>query len=196
MDSTINDNTTLIYNKLLSTYRQFMELNIFVDSDDEELKNLYLEAAFKHNTQYLTGEYPNAGFDLFVPKKLSICSAKAKIDHQIKCSATIAYLDESSGCSVASKYNTGYYMYPRSSISKTPLRLANSVGIIDSGYRGNLIAMVDCLDTSDYIVDQYNRMFQICSPNLAPIYVTIVDNLEDLGTTTGRGEGGFGSTGK
>ncbi len=205
MDSTINDNTTQIYNKLLSTYRQFMELNIFVDSDDEELKNLYREAAFKHNTQYMTSEYPNAGFDLFVPKKLTICSAQAKIDHQIKCSATIAYLDESSGCNIVegdsimrgfSKYNTGYYMYPRSSISKTSLRLANSVGIIDSGYRGNLIAMVDYLGTTDYIVDQYNRMFQICSPNLTPIYVTIVEKLEDLGTTTGRGEGGFGSTGK
>ena len=36
--------------------------------------------------------------------------------------------------------NIGYYLYPRSSISKTPLILANSVGIIDSGYRGNIKA--------------------------------------------------------
>ena len=43
-------------------------------------------------------------------------------------------------------FNTGYYMYPRSSLSKTKLRLANSVGIIDSGYRGNLIGMFDLIN--------------------------------------------------
>ena len=32
-----------------------------------------------------------------------------------------------------------YYLYPRSSISKLNIRLANSVGIIDSGYRGKSI---------------------------------------------------------
>ena len=34
-------------------------------------------------------------------------------------------------------------MYPRSSIYKTPLRLANNTGIIDSGYRGNLMGAFD-----------------------------------------------------
>ena len=38
---------------------------------------------------------------------------------------------------------TGYYSYPRSSISKTPLLLANNVGIIDSGYRGNIKVAFD-----------------------------------------------------
>ena len=40
----------------------------------------------------------------------------------------------------------GYYLYPRSSIVKTGLRLANSVGIIDAGYRGEIIAVVDNID--------------------------------------------------
>ena len=41
-------------------------------------------------------------------------------------------------------YYVSYYLYPRSSVStKTPLRLANSVGIIDSGYRGNIKAVFD-----------------------------------------------------
>ena len=38
--------------------------------------------------------------------------------------------------------NIGYQLYARSSISKTPLVLHNSVGIIDAGYRGNLKAAV------------------------------------------------------
>jgi hypothetical protein len=39
----------------------------------------------------------------------------------------------------------GFYLYPRSSISKTRMRLANSLGIIDAGYRGDLIAAVDTI---------------------------------------------------
>jgi dUTP pyrophosphatase len=87
-------------------------------------------------------------------------------------------------------------MYPRSSLSKTSLRLANSVGIIDSGYRGNLIGMFDLLGIESYEVNQYDRLVQVCAPGLVPIYVEIVDMLEDLGTHTLRGTGGFGSTGK
>ena len=55
-----------------------------------------------------------------------------------------------------------YYLYPRSSISKTPLRLCNSVGIIDAGYRGNIMAFVDNID-EDY--DLGTRLFQLCDPN-------------------------------
>ena len=38
---------------------------------------------------------------------------------------------------------TSYMLVPRSSISKTPLRMANSIGIIDAGYRGEIMAAVD-----------------------------------------------------
>lgn len=85
----------------------------------------------------------------------------------------------------------GYYMYPRSSISKTSMRLANSVGIIDSGYRGHLIAMVDTEPNTS--LKKYERYFQICAPNLCPIFVKMVDQID---TNTSRGSGGFGSTGR
>ena len=86
-------------------------------------------------------------------------------------------------------------MYPRSSISKTPLRLANSTGIVDSGYRGPLIGMFDCL-RPQYNVERFDRIIQICAPGLMPVYVELVDRLEDLGTETIRGERGIGSTGR
>ena len=38
-----------------------------------------------------------------------------------------------------------FLLLPRSSMSLTPLRLSNSVGLADAGYRGELIARVDCL---------------------------------------------------
>ena len=58
--------------------------------------------------------------------------------------------------------------------------------------------MFDCFKNTNGIfnMEDYTRILQICSPGLFPIYVNIVDNFEDLGPTTLRGEGGFGSTGK
>ena len=91
-----------------------------------------------------------------------------------------------------------YFLYPRSSIIKTDYRLANSVGIIDSGYRGFLIGAFRWLkpentDTDHYIVSPYTRLMQICLPSLCPIFVVMVDENELTNTT--RGEGGFGSSG-
>jgi dUTP pyrophosphatase len=88
----------------------------------------------------------------------------------------------------------GYFLYPRSSTgTKTPLRLANSIGIIDAGYRGNYIAAFDNIRDSVFTVDRLQRLVQICPPNLTyPMRVELVEELEQ----TERGAGGFGSTGK
>jgi dUTPase len=102
---------------------------------------------------------------------------------------------------------TGFYLYPRSSISKTRMRLANSVGIIDAGYRGDLIAAVDTIGlfgSTDIWhiwketlspIKKYDRYFQVCAPDLSPFLVHIVDTEEELSPPTTRGHGGFGSTG-
>ena len=101
----------------------------------------------------------------------------------------------------------GFYLYPRSSISKTRMRLANSVGIIDAGYRGDIIAAVDTIGLfgSNDIwhiwketlspIQKYDRYFQLCAPDLSAFLVHIVDTEAELGTPTTRGTGGFGSTG-
>ena len=89
--------------------------------------------------------------------------------------------------------NLSYYLYPRSSISKTPIRMSNSVGIIDSGYRGDIIVALDMIDPEleEYTIQKGTRLFQICSPTLEPIHFSITDTLSE----TDRGNGGFGSTG-
>ena len=101
----------------------------------------------------------------------------------------------------------GFYLYPRSSISKTRMRLANSVGIIDAGYRGDLIAAVDTIGlfgSTDIWhvwketlspIKKYDRYFQVCAPDLSPFMVHIVDTEQELSPPTARGQGGFGSTG-
>jgi dUTP pyrophosphatase len=142
----------------------------------------------------------DAGFDLFTPSN-NILGPRVmgqKVSMGVKCSMTF------NGMPV------GYYLYPRSSTgAKTPLRLSNSVGIIDSGYRGYIIALFDNIkemgdrenidrenEESDYVINKDDRVVQICSPNITyPIYPELVNSEEELGSTL-RGEGGFGSSGK
>jgi dUTP pyrophosphatase len=181
--------------------REIMCLKIFVDSNDTELVNIYKNAAEKHNNKMLSDIFPDAGFDLYAPDDISASPGKLnKIDFKVKCSAKMV----SSTSYVIKEYNTGFYMYPRSSLSGTKLRLANSVGIIDSGYRGHLIGAFDCLpssssnssfDSNNYTVIKHTRLVQICSPSLSPIHITIVDYEADVNDNTSRGSGGFGSTG-
>jgi len=84
----------------------------------------------------------------------------------------------------------GFMLVPRSSISKTPLRMANSIGIIDAGYRGEIIAVVDNIKNKPYTINKGDRLFQLVAPSMLPINANIVTTL----TETTRGEGGFGST--
>ena len=84
-------------------------------------------------------------------------------------------------------------IFPRSSIRKYELILSNSVGVIDSGYRGELQATfkkTNGLDSLAYKVG--DRIAQIMIIPHPPIEFHAVDELSD----TERGEGGFGSTGK
>ena len=84
-------------------------------------------------------------------------------------------------------------IFPRSSIgSKTELRLSNSVGIIDSDYRGQLGVLYDNLSDSAYTIKTGDRVAQMLVMPSYRFKATVVDNLPE----TARGEGGFGSTGK
>jgi dUTP pyrophosphatase len=176
-------------------------LKLAVQSDDPELLELYSGHIAKHNASLDTSEFPNSGFDLFVPEttEFSDLFRTKMVDLKVKCemlycNKTYATNPETSELDMHGvSYNCGYYVYPRSSMSKTPLMLANHVGIIDSGYRGNLLAAVRCMYEPGYVVEKHTRLFQICHPTLCPVYVVMV-NTEDLSTTE-RGEGGFGSTG-
>jgi dUTP pyrophosphatase len=157
-------------------------LSIFVANKD--MLDWYIPRIEEHNKNVLHDEFPNAGFDLAFTQYQVITkgSDATKVDTGVKCK-----MDESNG-------SIGFYTYPRSSMSKTPLLLANHVGIIDSGYRGNLIAMFRNLSDKDYEVAEYTRLIQICHPSLKPFIVKVLNTEEELGITS-RGSGGFGSTG-
>jgi dUTP pyrophosphatase len=112
------------------------------------------------------------------------------------------------GLGVALEIPKGFVglVFPRSSIRKTGLQLSNSVGVIDSGYRGELQATFNKLFGGEAMYDEMkvaeiqpndfykvgDRVAQIMIIPYPPIEFDAVDELSD----TERGEGGFGSTGK
>ena len=86
-------------------------------------------------------------------------------------------------------------VFPRSSIRKTDLSLSNSVGVIDSGYRGEIQATFNQKALSkngSLLYGVGDRIMQIIIIPYPPIEFEEVNELNN----TERGEGGFGSTGK
>ena len=176
-----------------------------------KLEEKYKNAIANHNSN-VENRFPDSGFDLFLPREFSPENKTEKIDYKIKAAMfkTMSSLQVERENQNALSFNISepmpYYLYPRSSISKTRVRLANNVGIIDSGYRGNIGAYFDVRDhrreggrTGDLcgpetVLEKHQRVLQICSNDLSPFKVILIKNIGNLGATE-RGQGGFGSTG-
>lgn len=164
----------------------------------------------------LTRENQNAGFDLFVVKEEQCEAGKVSLldlgckGRMVKCSPT------------GVEEEVHYWLAPRSSIWKSGVTQANSMGIIDRSYRGPLMGAVlpihkpsgywaqfssgdgpktgsyiwkncDSRETGSPVIEVGQRLFQILAPDMGWIKeVKIVDALNQ----TQRGEGGFGSSGR
>lgn len=122
----------------------------------------------------------DAGIDLFFPSDVEVPAKATKlIDFEIRCKMT-----DDSGSDVS------YLLYPRSSISKTPIRMSNCVGIIDSKYRHNIKVSVDNISDEAFIIKKGTKLFQICDSSLRVIKVQLGNVV-----SSDRGEG-FGSSGQ
>ena len=96
------------------------------------------------------------------------------------------------GTGLAIEIPEGHFglLFPRSSVYKTEQHLANAVGVIDSGYRGEIkLKFTRSKDSLEYNVGE--RVGQLI---ILPYPRIELDEVESLGTTH-RGSGGFGSTG-
>ena len=96
------------------------------------------------------------------------------------------------GISCENLENKPYMLMPRSSIAKTSLRLSNSIGLIDAGYRGEIMAAVDNIKNISYSVEVGQRLFQLVGMDGSEINFELVQDL----SASSRGSDGFGSTGK
>jgi len=176
------------------TKTQFL-LQVKVDPEFPELTKIYEAAIEKHNLEVDENPYPNSGFDLFFPANEQIEGENAvkfiSMGLKARMIEVVQVKDDQGWLRSEVKRGLGFALYPRSSISKTPLMLANHVGIIDSSYRGNIIGAFRNLGRMPFLVEKNTRLLQICHPALEPFHVELVDDLDE----TSRGSGGFGSTG-
>ena len=96
------------------------------------------------------------------------------------------------GTGIAVEIPEGYVglVFPRSSIANTHLTLSNSVGVIDSGYRGEVMAKFRKGGTRGYHVG--DRIAQLI---ILPYPEVVFEEAEEL-SESDRGTGGYGSSGK
>lgn len=120
----------------------------------------------------------DAGFDLYSP-----------IGVNISVGATVTIPTK---LAISLPENTVGLIYPRSSLgTRHGIVLANTVGVIDSGYRGEIMLVVTNHGDRPYTIHTGDRVAQlIVTPHYAPDVIEVAD-LE----ASDRGTGGFGSTG-
>ena len=148
-------------------------------------KNDSVKKLYTTHTTYHKGD---SGLDLFIINDISIEPGETKlVDLGIQCQlqSSVWY------CPWKKNYHS-YMMFPRSSISKTPLRLANSIGLCDAGYTGELKAPLYNTGSTVFHLKKGDRYVQLVAPNLQEVSFELVSQLRD----TSRGSGGFGSTNK
>jgi len=186
-----NHNNVIL--NFISNVTKYGVLKLYVNRENEGLVNIYRDHVNKHNHSILNDPFPNSGFDLIVPSTttFTMFNINKLIDHEVKCEMTLYDVVNQT------REYSAFYMYPRSSMSKTELILSNHTGIIDSGYRGCLMGAFKWLkpentSSPNYTVPRLTKLLQICLPTLHPVYVIMVDESEL--TETVRGAGGFGST--
>ena len=145
-----------------------------------------------------------AGYSFTLPIKVEAGGVLPKYAHDTDAAADIyaAETYELAPHSLSNKIKTNLKIalpegwaaaiLPRSSIgAKTGLRLSNSVGIIDSDYRGEIGVLYDNISDSAYTINAGDRIAQMVIFPVHHFKPLSVDSLEE----TERGEGGFGSTG-
>ena len=145
-------------------------MHLLIKTLNETAKSLYSNHGHFHDG--------DAGLDLYVLQETTILAGETKLLKLGIC------CEPSDG--------KAYYLFPRSSISKTPLRMSNSIGLIDGGYRGEIMASCDNIKDFDFTIDKGQRLFQLVAVDSSPISYEVVEDL----SSTSRGDGGFGSTGK
>ncbi len=89
--------------------------------------------------------------------------------------------------------NIAGLIFPRSGLAtKHGISLANSVGVIDSDYKGEIIIVVLNQGEQAYIINPGDRIAQLV---FVPVFDVVIEEVEKLACSE-RGSGGFGSTGK
>jgi dUTP pyrophosphatase len=166
--------------KFIGGYNEIKNYDGYVNSNKTLLK-------YYNNDNVVKNYTDDSGFDLYCPSNMIIPgnALSYKIDLGVK-----AELYNSIKNNV--KVPLPYMLVPRSSTgTSSPLRLSNSIGIIDRTYRGSLIAVFDNRSPTPFLVTAGSRLVQ-----LVPFDGDGVDKYKlGLVSSTARGTKCFGSSG-
>lgn len=178
---------------------------------------VYGEEEFTGNKKKIIDEIMENAFSLFdkvlekyhkyaieLPMKLEEGAQVPSYAHETDAAADLYALEDATlnAHTYGNKIRTGVsiqlpegwlaLIIPRSSTgAKTTFRLSNSVGLIDSGYRGELGVLYDNTSDKDASIKKGERIAQLLVMPSYRFKAQVVDSLED----SDRGQGGFGSTG-
>lgn len=140
----------------------------------------------------------NAGYDIYINRDIVLGpnnSSYIEIGSGIQCEMIANYVNINIANNIINteiqNSNASYLLMPRSSISKHNIIMSNSIGLIDSTYRGEILARIYNFNNKTIAFKKGDRLFQLVAPNLESFNVDIVDSL----SSTERNESGFGSTG-
>ena len=164
-------------NELFDKYFYKKFINIINNNNNNNLPKIKIYKSEDNAILPSKSRTSDAGYDLTIIKEVKSFNNKTKLyDTGIK-----LYIPN------------GYYVevFPRSSLSKSGYMLANSVGIIDQGYRGNIYIALTKIDES---AKDLELPFKCCQMILKKqYYSTIEETFDDL-IITDRNIGGYGST--
>jgi dUTP pyrophosphatase len=159
------------------------DLYLCVPHDDSYF--MYCDLAYKYNER--APEERDSGFDVYCADDVPM---------SVGDTAFLKFGIESS-CAMKGTCPRAFWLMPRSSISKTNFICSNSKGLIDSGYRGQLMGAVRKLFGEPETIKTGVRLFQIVSGSAKPwrkiIVLRSAENFPKPNSE--RGTGGFGSTG-
>lgn len=123
----------------------------------------------------------DAGYDLYADNS-EICVADGLANY---------------GTGIAVEIPQGYVglVFPRSSICHKHLQLSNSVGVIDSGYRGEIKAKFNLINDGSGHFEVYKIGERIAQLIIMPYPEVTFEEVDEL-SDSDRGTGGYGSSGK
>jgi dUTPase len=139
----------------------------------------------------------NAGVDLYCVKTqdVHVTHNATLLDLGVKARMTKRWLSCKYGNPIERQETCHFWLAPRSSIWKSGVRQANSLGVIDRSYRGVLMGAVLNNSPNGITIETGNRLFQVLAPDMGWISRVMLKPLSELDETA-RGDGGFGSTGR
>jgi|SRR5690625_138811 len=148
-----------------------------------------------HNNSHLPVRIRRLRDDIALPQYASDGAAgvdlRAALDEPVTIQPKQRYMVPTGLAIALPSRDWGAFLFPRSGLARSGLTLANSVGVIDADYRGEILCAMVNLGEERITVQPGDRIAQLV---FLPVGVAQFIEVETLDETT-RGSGGFGSTG-